>query len=171
MTRPLQGSSHAIIAATMAAAVLLTACSDGAKSTTASASAAQDSAGASAGAEESNVAAANLTITELKPGTGPAIKAGQTAVVHYTGWLYAQDAPDHKGKKFDSSLDRNDPFSFPVGGGQVIQGWDQGVAGMQVGQQRRLVIPAELGYGTRGAGGVIPPGATLVFDVELLGIK
>jgi FKBP-type peptidyl-prolyl cis-trans isomerase len=117
------------------------------------------------------VAAANLTITELKPGSGPAIQAGQTAVVHYTGWLYSEDTPDHKGKKFDSSVDRNDPFSFPVGGGQVIQGWDQGVAGMQVGQQRRLVIPAELGYGARGAGGVIPPGATLVFDVELLGIK
>jgi FKBP-type peptidyl-prolyl cis-trans isomerase FkpA len=114
---------------------------------------------------------AELKITELKPGTGPAIKAGQTAVVHYTGWLYVEDAPDHKGKKFDSSLDRNDPFSFPVGGGQVIQGWDQGVAGMQVGGQRRLVIPAELGYGSRGAGGVIPPNATLLFDVELLSIR
>jgi FKBP-type peptidyl-prolyl cis-trans isomerase FkpA len=114
---------------------------------------------------------AQLKITELKPGTGPAIKAGQTAVVHYTGWLYVEDAPDHKGKKFDSSLDRNDPFSFPVGGGQVIQGWDQGVAGMQVGGQRRLVIPAELGYGSRGAGGAIPPNATLLFDVELLSIR
>ena len=91
--------------------------------------------------------------------------------MHYTGWLYVEDAPDHKGKKFDSSLDRNDPFSFPVGGGQVIQGWDQGVAGMQVGGQRRLVIPAELGYGSRGAGGVIPPNATLLFDVELLSIR
>jgi len=79
------------------------------------------------------VSNAELKITELEPGTGPAIKAGQTAVVHYTGWLYVEDAPDHKGRKFDSSLDRNDPFSFPVGGGQVIQGWDQGVAGMQVG--------------------------------------
>ena len=114
---------------------------------------------------------AQLKITELKPGTGPAIKVGQTAVVHYTGWLYVEDAPDHKGKKFDSSLDRNDPFSFPVGGGQVIQGWDQGVAGMQVGGQRQLVIPAELGYGSRGAGGVIPPNATLLFDVELLSIR
>ncbi len=120
--------------------------------------------------QESNVPTAQLQITELKPGAGAAIQAGQTAVVHYTGWLYAEDAPEHKGRKFDSSLDRNDPFSFPVGGGQVIQGWDQGVAGMQVGGQRRLVIPAELGYGARGAGGVIPPNATLVFDVELLGI-
>jgi FKBP-type peptidyl-prolyl cis-trans isomerase FkpA len=160
-----------ITAAIMVTTALLTGCSEGAQPITASTPATQDSAGASTGAQESNVASANLTMTELKPGTGPAIKAGQTAVVHYTGWLYAEDAPDHKGRKFDSSVDRNDPFSFPVGGGQVIQGWDQGVAGMQVGQQRRLVIPAELGYGARGAGGVIPPGATLVFDVELLGIK
>jgi len=114
---------------------------------------------------------AQLTITELKPGNGPAITPSQTAVVHYTGWLYVEDAPDNKGRKFDSSLDRNDPFSFPVGAGQVIQGWDQGVAGMQVGGQRRLVIPPELGYGARGAGGVIPPNATLVFDVELLSIR
>jgi FKBP-type peptidyl-prolyl cis-trans isomerase len=129
-------------------------------------------AGCSANTQESiAVSTAQLNITELKPGTGPVIKAGETAVVHYTGWLYVEDAPDHKGKKFDSSLDRNDPFSFPVGGGQVIQGWDQGVAGMQVGGQRRLVIPAELGYGSRGAGGVIPPNATLLFDVELLSIR
>ena len=121
--------------------------------------------------QESTVSTAQLKMTELKPGTGPAIKTGQTAVVHYTGWLYVEDAPDHKGKKFDSSLDRNDPFSFPVGGGQVIQGWDQGVAGMQVGGKRQLVIPAELGYGSRGAGGVIPPNATLLFDVELLSIR
>ena len=128
-------------------------------------------AGCSPNTPEAALSTAQLKITELKPGTGPAIKAGQTAVVHYTGWLYVEDAPDHKGKKFDSSLDRNDPFSFPVGGGQVIQGWDQGVAGMQVGGQRRLVIPAELGYGSRGAGGVIPPNATLLFDVELLSIR
>jgi FKBP-type peptidyl-prolyl cis-trans isomerase len=128
-------------------------------------------AGCSPNTQEPALSTAQLKITELKPGTGPAIKAGQTAVVHYTGWLYVEDAPDHKGKKFDSSLDRNDPFSFPVGGGQVIQGWDQGVAGMQVGGQRRLVIPAELGYGSRGAGGVIPPNATLLFDVELLSIR
>jgi len=114
---------------------------------------------------------AELKITDLKPGTGPAIAPGQTAVVHYTGWLYAEEAPDHKGVKFDSSLDRKEPFSFLVGGGQVIQGWDRGVAGMQVGGQRRLIIPAELGYGSRGAGGVIPPNATLVFDVELRAIR
>ena len=112
-----------------------------------------------------------LETTDIKIGTGPAIKAGQTAVVHYTGWLYSETAAEKKGQKFDSSRDRNDPFSFPLGAGQVISGWDQGVAGMQPGGQRRLVIPPELGYGASGAGGVIPPNATLVFDVELVSIK
>ncbi len=112
-----------------------------------------------------------LAITELKPGTGAEVAAGQTAVVHYTGWLQADGAPDNKGRKFDSSRDRNDPFAFRVGGGQVIKGWDQGVAGMKVGGERRLVIPPDLGYGARGAGGVIPGGATLVFDVELVSIR
>ncbi len=113
----------------------------------------------------------SLVITELKAGTGPAVAAGQTAVVHYTGWLYAEGAPDNKGRKFDSSVDRREPFGFEVGAGHVIKGWDQGVAGMKVGEQRRLTIPAELGYGARGAGGVIPGGATLVFDVELVAIR
>jgi FKBP-type peptidyl-prolyl cis-trans isomerase len=112
-----------------------------------------------------------LQSTDIKVGTGPAIKAGQTAVVHYTGWLYSESAPEQKGQKFDSSRDRGMPFDFPLGGGQVIEGWDKGVAGMQVGGQRRLVIPPDMGYGASGAGGVIPPNATLVFDVELLGIK
>lgn len=112
-----------------------------------------------------------LVMTDVKTGTGPAIAAGQTAVVHYTGWLYSPTAKDHKGKKFDSSRDRNDPFSFHVGGGEVIGGWDQGVVGMQAGGQRQLVIPPSLGYGARGAGGVIPPNATLLFDIELLKIQ
>jgi FKBP-type peptidyl-prolyl cis-trans isomerase len=112
-----------------------------------------------------------LVITDVKKGTGPAIAAGQTAVVHYTGWLYSADAKDHKGKKFDSSRDRNDPFSFNVGGGEVIGGWDQGVVGMQVGGHRTLVIPPSLGYGARGAGGVIPGNATLLFDIELIKIQ
>jgi FKBP-type peptidyl-prolyl cis-trans isomerase FkpA len=112
-----------------------------------------------------------LETTDLKAGSGPAIKTGQTAVVQYTGWLYSDAAPEHKGQKFDSSRDRNDPFSFPLGAGRVISGWDQGVEGMQVGGQRRLVIPPDLGYGASGAGGVIPPNATLVFDVELVGIQ
>lgn len=124
-----------------------------------------------AAAHSTEGAPVKLETTDIKTGTGPAIKAGQTAVVQYTGWLYSESAPDHKGQKFDSSRDRNEPFSFPLGGGQVIPGWDQGVAGMQVGGERRLVIPPDLAYGENGAGGVIPPNATLVFDVELVGIK
>ena len=108
---------------------------------------------------------------DLAPGSGPEIKSGQNALVHYTGWLYDAAAPENKGKKFDSSVDRNEPFEFPVGGGMVIKGWDEGVAGMKVGGKRRLVIPPDMGYGARGAGGVIPPNATLVFDVELVEIR
>jgi FKBP-type peptidyl-prolyl cis-trans isomerase FkpA len=91
--------------------------------------------------------------------------------VHYTGWLYDPSKPDGHGDKFDSSLDRGEPFSFYLGGGQVIRGWDEGVAGMKIGGKRTLIIPSHMGYGTRGAGGVIPPNATLVFDVELLGLR
>jgi FKBP-type peptidyl-prolyl cis-trans isomerase len=108
---------------------------------------------------------------EVKPGEGAVASAGQTVSVHYTGWLYDEAAPEHKGKKFDSSRDRNRAFDFPLGAGQVIKGWDVGVQGMKVGGQRTLVIPPEFGYGARGAGGVIPPNATLVFDVELLAVK
>jgi FKBP-type peptidyl-prolyl cis-trans isomerase FkpA len=115
--------------------------------------------------------AAGLVVTELAVGEGDAISAGSTAVVHYTGWLHDPEAEDGKGKKFDSSLDRGQPFRFPLGAGRVIAGWDEGVAGMQVGGQRRLLIPPHMAYGSRGAGGVIPPDATLVFDVELLGIE
>ena len=107
----------------------------------------------------------------LKPGSGATIGGGQIAVVQYTGWLYEAGATDHKGKQFDSSLTRREPFKFPLDTGSVIKGWDQGVIGMKVGESRRLVIPPELGYGDAGAGGVIPPGATLVFDVELVGIE
>lgn len=112
-----------------------------------------------------------LKIVDLRLGNGPAIKPSQTAVVHYTGWLYVEDAPDNRGRQFDSSVERKDPFSFAVGGGQVIQGWDQGVTGMQVGGLRRLVIPPELAYGKGGKGDAIPPNATLLFDVELLSIR
>jgi FKBP-type peptidyl-prolyl cis-trans isomerase FkpA len=113
----------------------------------------------------------SLQTVTLKPGTGSAVGGGQIAVVQYTGWLYEAGATDHKGKEFDSSRNAHQPFKFPVGTGSVIKGWDQGVAGMQVGESRRLVIPPELAYGDGGAGGVIPPGATLVFDVELVGIE
>ena len=111
-----------------------------------------------------------LTQVDLEEGAGAAIAPGSTAMVHYTGWLYDPEAEDGKGRKFDSSVDRDQPFRFPLGAGRVIRGWDEGVAGMKVGGKRRLVIPSEYGYGARGAGGVIPPNATLVFDVELLGI-
>jgi peptidylprolyl isomerase len=109
-----------------------------------------------------------LKIIDLIVGTGPSPKPGQTCVMNYTGWLYDNSK---KGNKFDSSLDRNQPFSFPIGQHQVIAGWDEGVATMKVGGKRTLIIPPELGYGARGAGGVIPPNATLIFDVELLGVK
>jgi FKBP-type peptidyl-prolyl cis-trans isomerase FkpA len=108
-------------------------------------------------------APAGLVIEELAVGTGAIAAAGKQVTVHYTGWLTS-------GKKFDSSKDRNDPFVFHLGAGQVIRGWDQGVQGMQVGGRRKLTIPPDLGYGARGAGGVIPPNATLVFEVELLGV-
>jgi FKBP-type peptidyl-prolyl cis-trans isomerase len=119
--------------------------------------------------EQSNMS--ELIKNDTKLGTGAEAIAGHDISVHYTGWLYDEAAPEHKGKKFDSSRDRGQPFNFGLGGGQVIKGWDQGFAGMKVGGQRTLTIPAKLGYGTRGAGGVIPPNATLVFDVELLGVR
>ena len=109
--------------------------------------------------------------TDLAPGNGAEIKTGQTALVHYTGWLYDASKADKRGKKFDSSKDRNDPFEFPLGGGQVIPGWDKGFAGMKVGGTRVLTIPPDMGYGAGGAGGVIPGNATLVFEVELLEVK
>jgi FKBP-type peptidyl-prolyl cis-trans isomerase len=112
-----------------------------------------------------------LIKTDIKPGDGAMATSGKLVLVHYTGWLYDEAAPDHKGKKFDSSRDRHEPFDFPLGAGRVIKGWDEGVEGMKVGGQRTLIIPAHLGYGARGAGGVIPPNATLVFDVELLAVR
>lgn len=115
-------------------------------------------------------------ITELQKidtqvGTGREAEPGFNVTVHYTGWLYDPSAKDGKGKKFDSSLDRGQPFNFFLGGGQVIQGWDEGFAGMKIGGKRTLIIPSEMGYGARGAGGAIPPNANLIFDVELLNVK
>ena len=115
-------------------------------------------------AEKAQILASGLRVTDIEVGSGPEAVAGQTVVVHYRGTL-------ENGKQFDASYDRGKPFTFPLGRGQVIKGWDEGVQGMKVGGKRKLVIPPELGYGTRGAGGVIPPNATLIFEVELLDIK
>jgi FKBP-type peptidyl-prolyl cis-trans isomerase FkpA len=112
-----------------------------------------------------------LQSTDVTPGTGTEARQGRTVRVHYTGWLYSPTAADHKGQKFDSSRDRNEPFEFSLGAGEVIAGWDQGVAGMKVGGKRVLTIPPAMGYGPRGAGGVIPPNATLLFEIELLDVR
>lgn len=112
--------------------------------------------------------ASGLQYEEITIGTGDEAKAGAHVSVHYTGWL--QNADGSAGSKFDSSKDRNEPFQFPLGAGHVIKGWDEGVQGMRIGGVRKLIIPAALGYGARGAGGVIPPHATLIFEVELLGV-
>ena len=109
-----------------------------------------------------------LQYDDITEGSGATAQAGQEARVHYTGWLYNDGS---QGRKFDSSKDRGQPFEFELGAGMVIRGWDEGVAGMKIGGTRRLVIPPELGYGARGAGGVIPPNATLLFEVELLGLR
>jgi len=121
-------------------------------------------AGAPVAASKVITTADGLQYEVLREGNGPVAKAGQTVSVHYTGWLT-------NGTKFDSSVDRGQPFDFPLGAGRVIKGWDEGVAGMKVGEKRKLTIPSNLGYGDHGAGSVIPPGATLIFDVELLGIQ
>jgi FKBP-type peptidyl-prolyl cis-trans isomerase FkpA len=112
-----------------------------------------------------------LQIIDLQNGDGASVSPGQRAVLQYTGWLYDASAPEHKGKQFDSSRGGPAPFRFMVGRGEVIKGWDQGVAGMKIGGRRRLIIPPDLAYGDNGAGGVIPPAATLVFDVDLLAIE
>lgn len=112
-----------------------------------------------------------LTIIDTTLGTGAEATAGMDVLVQYTGWLYDENAKDKHGAKFDSSFDHGTPFNFPLGAGRVIKGWDQGVAGMKVGGKRTLLIPAELGYGARGAGGAIPPNASLVFDVELVDVS
>ena len=121
-----------------------------------------------AAAGEETTTASGLKIVDTTVGTGATPKTGQTCVMHYTGWLYENGK---KGTKFDSSVDRGQPFSFSIGTGQVIGGWDEGVATMKVGGKRTLIIPPELGYGASGAGGVIPPNATLIFDVELLEVQ
>jgi FKBP-type peptidyl-prolyl cis-trans isomerase FkpA len=113
----------------------------------------------------------SLQTEDVTPGTGPEARKGQTVRVHYTGWLYDPSKPDKRGNKFDSSKDRDEPFEFRLGAGEVIAGWEEGVAGMKVGGTRVLTIPPAMGYGARGAGGLIPPNATLLFEVELLGVR
>jgi peptidylprolyl isomerase len=129
---------------------------------------AEDANKTNTGTPMTTTSASGLQTIDTVVGTGASPKTGQTCVMHYTGWLYDNGV---KGKKFDSSVDRGSPFEFTIGVGQVIKGWDEGVASMKVGGKRTLIIPAQLGYGARGAGGVIPPNATLMFDVELLGVK
>jgi FKBP-type peptidyl-prolyl cis-trans isomerase FkpA len=115
--------------------------------------------------------ASGLTAKILQKGYGRAAEAGDHVDVHYTGWLYDEQAADNRGDKFDSSVDRGQKFQFTLGAGQVIKGWDQGVAGMLIGEKRELTLSPDMGYGARGAGNVIPPGATLVFEVELFGLE
>lgn len=125
-------------------------------------------AAASAVAQTVTVAPGGTRITEIRAGTGPLAEAGKLVAVHYTGWLYVDGM---KGKKFDSSLDSGQPFVFRLGAGDVISGWDEGVAGMRVGAKRSLIVPPQAGYGENGAGETIPPGATLIFEVELLAVE
>ena len=122
------------------------------------------------GATENN-SVTQLVRQDERVGTGAEAQSGRVVTVHYTGWLYDASRPDQRGAKFDSSRDRNEPFMFNLGAGEVIRGWDEGVAGMKVGGRRILTIPPDMGYGARGAGGVIPPNATLLFDVELLDVR
>jgi FKBP-type peptidyl-prolyl cis-trans isomerase FkpA len=125
---------------------------------------------AACGGDAERTLVSELIKQDARAGTGAEAVAGRTVTVHYTGWLYDPSTPNHQGEQFDSSRGR-EPFSFRLGGGQVIPGWDEGVAGMKVGGQRTLTIPPAMGYGAQGAGGVIPPNATLLFDVELLDVK
>ncbi|HKB60287.1 MAG TPA: FKBP-type peptidyl-prolyl cis-trans isomerase [Gallionellaceae bacterium] len=158
------------LAVLLSAGLLLSACSEeGTPPATSSAASTSAQSTPTQSTENSNVT--ELIKKDIKVGTGAEAVAGKQVTVHYTGWLYDEKAPDHKGAKFDSSRDRGEPFVFGLGQGMVIKGWDEGVAGMKVGGQRTLIIPPQLGYGARGAGGVIPPNATLVFDVELLGVN
>jgi peptidylprolyl isomerase len=145
------------------ASILVTALASGCTTSPSTPVAAETTAAAAAAP-----AATTLQIKDIKVGTGASPKLGQTAVVHYTGWLYENGV---KGKKFDSSVDRGQPFEFAIGQRKVIAGWDQGVASMKIGGKRTLIIPPNLGYGASGAGGLIPPNSTLIFDIELLGLR
>ncbi len=173
-TAPVASATAETAAAAEPAAVETAAAEPAATETAAAETAATDPAAAETAADPAAATAepaGSLQVTDVKVGDGAVANAGQVVSVHYTGWLYDAAAADKHGIKFDSSVDRGEPFQFPLGAGRVIQGWDQGVAGMKIGGQRTLVIPPEMGYGANGAGGLIPPNATLIFDVELLGIE
>lgn len=159
------------LAALLCCAAWLSACQPQAvENTAADNDNANQAAGKQQGKQKGN-SVTELQITDVQMGDGAKAVAGADIVVHYTGWLYDTEQPDNKGAKFDSSVDRNQPFEFPLGAGRVIKGWDQGFDGMQVGGKRVLVIPPDMGYGSQGAGGVIPPDATLMFEVELLEVR
>lgn len=158
----LQTKMHASLAV-IAASLAITACTDATSERPAASEAVADEKALKN--NDAASAAGEMTVTDTQA------NAGDTVAVHYTGWLFDPAAPDGRGEKFDSSVDRNEPFVFPLGAGRVIKGWDQGVEGMNVGETKILNIPPELGYGERGAGGVIPPNATLIFEVQLLEIK
>lgn len=137
----------------------------------ASCSGGMEGAGGETEAPEMVTTDSGLIFTTTQTGSGAAAEAGNFVSVHYTGWLYEPETEGGRGTKFDSSVDRGTPFQFPLGAGRVIAGWDEGVAGMVIGEKRELIIPPDLGYGSRGAGDVIPPNATLLFEVELLGVE
>jgi len=153
------------------AAVAVSGCTPGGAPDESGETEAQADAAAGTNAAEEIEIVPGLTMRKLENGYGRAAVAGDLATVHYTGWLYDPNAPDGRGKKFDSSVDRGQPFQFPLGAGRVIRGWDEGVVGMLIGEKRELKIAPELGYGNRGAGSAIPPGATLLFEVELMGLQ
>jgi FKBP-type peptidyl-prolyl cis-trans isomerase FkpA len=166
--------SHTIVALVMA--VTMTACSQGDDRSTETNEPTDAIEEQAVIEENTNVAerfevSPGLSAKILQPGYGRAAEAGDYVEVHYTGWLYDEQAEDNRGVKFDSSVDRGQKFNFMLGAGQVIKGWDSGVAGMLIGEKRELTLAPEMGYGNRGAGNVIPPGATLVFEVELFGLE
>jgi FKBP-type peptidyl-prolyl cis-trans isomerase FkpA len=169
----MQARSVVCTSAIALTALALAACSKTEKPEAAPASttAPTETPAAAAAAPATGTESMSLQKIELTPGNGAEIKSGQTALVHYTGWLFDAATPENKGKQFDSSVG-GEPFEFPLGAGAVIRGWDEGVVGLKPGGKRRLVIPPDMGYGARGAGGgLIPPNATLVFDVELVEIR
>jgi FKBP-type peptidyl-prolyl cis-trans isomerase FkpA len=161
------GKARKLCVASLLSVLSVTACGQQGGAEMSAGDGADDSGAAAAG----NEAITELQIIDVVQGEGETATAGQSIIVHYTGWLYDPQAPENKGAKFDSSVDRGEPFVFPLGAGRVIRGWDEGFAGMQIGGRRILIIPPHMGYGERGAGASIPPNATLIFEVDLLAVR